>query len=486
MGMKIALFNVSGRLSTDGSRLISALLKRAGHRVNSVFLARPEPLEYEPHELEPLDEILKDADLVMIAVYSSYAIRAVQVTNFVKKRYPGMMVIWGGPHCINQPELCLHYADAVCFSEGDQVVVDLVNKMEAGIDYLGTPNMAFNVDGSHVVNHVLSPFLDLDNLPFYDYNLDDQFLLDRGLFQMTKERLKERLAGYPYYIPILWSLTSRGCPHECSYCNNCRYITMFGHNTMRFQSVDRVIDELKHTIERLDFFELIGFGDDDFFIRPAKQVEEFAKKYKREVGLPFGIAVSARTHSKEKTEMLLDAGLRAIQMGVQSGSQRILDEVFNREISIPRTKEVIHQIEPYLESHDLDFFLDFIIDNPYETRDDIIQTYRYVLDLPPPVKLNIFFLAFFPGTPIYDRALSDGIIEPFDEKAFRFYTRSHITYQKNYETFLILLFGYLRRHPRLWQYVPTVVLRALGSRPVRTVASMFGKSFYSFLCTIVQ
>ena len=484
--MKITLINVSGRLSSDGSRLISALLKRADHHVNTIFLARPEPLEYEPDELEQLGDMLKETDLVMIAVYSSYAIRAVQVTEFVHNKYPGMKVIWGGPHCISMPELSLRYADGVCFSEGDQVVVDFVNKMEEGVDYINTPNMAFNDRGSYVVNKVLPPFSDLDSLPYCDYNLDDQFLLDRRLSKMTKEIIKERLAGYPYYIPILYFLTSRGCPHQCSFCNNIRYITMFGRNTMRFQSVDRIIDELEYTLKHLDFIEFLGIGDDDFFMRPKIFFEDFAKKYKKKVGLPFGIAVSANTYNREKIEILLDCGLKAIQMGVQSGSQRVLDEVYNRKIKVSKTRDILHQIEPYQKTHSLDFLLDFIIDNPYETRDDIIQTYKYLLDLSLHVRINIFFLSFFPGTPIYDRALKDGIIEPFSEKTFRFYTRGRIRYQKNYETFLILLFRFLRRQLILQRYMPSFVFRVLGSSLIRGIASIFPKSFYAFLSKIVQ
>ena len=484
--MKITLINISGQLSSDGSRLISALLKRADHQVNSIFLARTEPIDYETDELEQLDDILKETDLVMIAVYSSYAIRAVQVTQFVHKKYPGMKVIWGGPHCISMPELSLRYADGVCFSEGDKVVVDLVNKMEKGVDYINTPNMAFNDRGSYVVNDVLPPFSDLDSLPYCDYNLDDQFLLDRRLLKMTKEKVKEHHAGYPYHLPILYFLTSRGCPHKCSFCNNIRYIAMFGRNTMRFHSVNRIIDELKYTLEYLDFFEFVGFADDDFFMRPRKHFEDFAKKYKEKVGLPFGIAVSANTYSKEKMEILLDCGLKLIQMGVQSGSQRILDEVYNRKIKVSKTRDILHQIEPYQKTHSLDFLLDFIIDNPYETRDDIIQTYKYFLDLSLHVRINIFFLSFFPGTPIYDRALKDGIIEPFSEKTFRFYTRGRIRYQKNYETFLILLFRFLRRQLILQRYMPSFVFRVLGSSLVRGIASIFPKSFYAFLSKIVQ
>ncbi len=484
--MKIVLINVSGQLSSDGSRLISALLKRAGHQVKSVFFARQEPLEYEPRELELLDEILKETDLVMLAVYSSYSIRAVQVTEYTHKKYSGLKVIWGGPHCVSVPDLALRYADGVCYSEGDEVVLDLVNKMESGKNYLDTPNMAFNVNGSQVVNDVLPPFSDLDSLPYYDYSLENQFLLDRELFPLTKEKLRERHAGFPYYIPMLYTVTSRGCPNKCSYCNNCRYVTMFGHNSMRFHSVDRVIEEIEYILGQFDFFRLIGFADDDFFMRPKNQLVDFAKKYKRTVGLPFGVALSAKTYSKEKLEILLDSGLKLVQMGVQSGSQRILDEVYNRNIKVSKTQQVVHQIAPYKKTHGLELFLDFIIDNPYETKHDILKTYQYLLDLPAHARVNLFSLAFFPGTPIYERALQEGIIEDFSEKTFRFYTRSNIRYQKNYETFLILFFRFVSNNPTLQMYISKSVMRFMGTSGVRVLASIFPKKFYALLCNKIQ
>ncbi len=493
--MKITLFNLSRTMSSDGSRLISALLKRAGHTVKTIFLSRTTSSIYEADELRQLGHILGDTDLVMIAVYSSYVARAILVTEFIHAEYPGVKVIWGGPHCISVPELSLCHADGICFSEGDQAVIDFVNKMETNQDYTDTPNMAFNINGSFVVNEALPPFSDLDSLPYYDYDLKDQFLLDRDLFPMTKEIIRKRHAYYPYNKPTFFFLTSRGCPNRCSYCNNSRYITLFGRNSMRFLSVDRIISELEHTLNHLDFFELLFFSDDDFFTRPMNQIEDLAVKYKQKIDLPFIITTSANTYRKEKMEPLLDAGLKCIQMGVQSGSQRIIDDVFTRNVKVSKTREAVRQIVPYKKTHDLDLLLDFIIDNPYETRNDIIQTYDYLVDLPLHTMINIFYLAFFPGTPIYDEALKDGFIEPYQEKSstFKFSTREgiRVRYQKNYEMFLVLLIRQLRLrcldHQSRWrEYIPGSVFRFLGSRPIRAMASLLPESFYEFLCLKMQ
>src|SRR4030042_655804 len=120
--MKIGLVNVAGRLATgDGSRLISALLKRDGHRVTSVYLSRTEPLSYARSELA-----------------------------------------------------LLH---GVCCPGGGGAVPELGARLERGGDWKGTPNFAF-LEGGHVVkNTVLPPFRDLDGLPYYDYDPEDQHLL---------------------------------------------------------------------------------------------------------------------------------------------------------------------------------------------------------------------------------------------------------------------------------------------------------------------
>lgn len=484
--MRILLINVAGQLSSDGSRLISALLKRANHRVQTVFLARLEPLEYSLKELEALDDLISEAGLVLLAVYSFYAFRAVQITNYIHQRYPGLLVIWGGPHCISAPELSLQYADGVCFSEGDQAVVDLVNRIANQENYLSTPNMAFNVNGNSVINPVLRPFTDLDGLPNYDYDLEDHFLLDRSLFPISKKIFQERSAGYPYYVPILYLITTRGCPHNCSYCNNCRYLAMFGRNRLRFYSLGRILGEMEQILTHFDFFQLIGFGDDDFFFRPKQEIREFAEQYKKRIGLPFGIAISATTYKKEKLNLLLSAGLKVVQMGVQSGSQRVLDEVYHRRIKVSKTKDVVGQIAPLLKSKQLDLLLDFIIDNPFENPDDIIQTYNYLVELPFEVKANFFYLAFFPGTPIYDRALQELIIKPYSEQGFRFFTRGQIRYQRNYEMFLVLLVRYIQRHPR-WRFVlRRSLLRTLGRNWARGIAAAFPASFYDRLIKKIQ
>ena len=483
--MKVLIINVSGRLASDGSRLISALLRRDGHQVSLVFMSRPSPMLYAEEELAALDPLLRQADVAMLSVYSSYAVRAIQLTDHIHARYTGMPVIWGGPHCVSVPEVGLAHADGVCFSEGDEAVPELVNSMERGADWRATPNFAFMKDGKVARNRVLPPFKDLDSLPYYDFSLSGHFLLDRELIPMTLERLKERSADYPFRVPTFYFTASRGCPYTCSYCNNIRYISLFGPSAIRLHSVERVISELEYQLSSLGFIGFIAFSDDDFLLRPMSQLEEFAEKYKKRIGIPFGVMFSARSYRRDKLDILRSAGLTMVQMGVQSASPRVLEKVFNRRIDAPSVLKATRDISLYSRKG-VKLYLDFIIDNPYERRLDIIQTYNFIRHLHPSVKVNLWYLAYFPGTPLYDRARADGLIDGLHQSAFRPYTRSRLRYQRNWEMFLVLLARYLRRIVKKKSTTLDALLWVLGTKPVRMLMSLVPGSVFATAGRAVQ
>jgi anaerobic magnesium-protoporphyrin IX monomethyl ester cyclase len=480
----VTVVNVSGRLSTDGARLVSALLKRAGHEVRNVALTRVDPMLYQRSELEILNPLLDGAGAFLLSVYSSYAVRAAQVTNWMHRCFPGVPVFWGGPHCISVPRLGLAHADGVCFSEGDEAIVDLIDHIARGADWSTIPNFAFKVDGNEVKNRVLPPFRRLDSLPYYDYEFEGHWLLDRTLVPMSREILKDRLASWPLRVPTFYYMTSRGCPHNCAYCNNCRYQALWGTSAIRLQGVERSIAELEYQIRRLGFIEFVALADDDFFVRSRDQIADFAERYRQRVGLPFGVAFSAQTWRKDKLEPLLDSGLLVVQMGVQSGSQRVLDAVYRRNVSVVKTRDVANQLSSFADR--LNLSLDFIIDAPWETREDCYQTFRYILGLPPGIFVNLFFLACFPGTPLYDRAVAEGIIDPESQWYGRPSARSRLRYQRNWETVLILALRLLRLAIRKRSTAVSLSMQVLGSCPVRLVMGLLPGEFFSALARLIQ
>jgi radical SAM superfamily enzyme YgiQ (UPF0313 family) len=240
------------------------------------------------------------------------------------------------------------------------------------------------------------------------------------------------------------------------------------------------MDEVEHTLTRMPFVERVLFGDDDFLIRPVAELEEFAARYRKTVGLPFAVCLSANTYRREKLDVLLGCGLKIAQIGVQSGSQRVLDEVYDRGVRVDKARQVIRETAPLLAKQGGLVLCDFIIDNPYETEDDVLATYRFLVDLPHEAFVEVFSLVFFPGTPLYDRALADGHIRAFDPSAFREYTSAAALYQLNYAMLLIRILEALRE-ARVHSRVSRRLLHALAARPVRRLMRLVPRRMMGWL-----
>ncbi|MEZ4602864.1 MAG: hypothetical protein R2861_05490 [Desulfobacterales bacterium] len=91
-----------------------------------------------------LNPLLDKAQMVLIGVYSSYVLCAIQLTEYIHKN-SSLILKWYGedPIVLPAPEMGLEFADGVCFSEGDEAVIDFVSKMDNGEDYYNTPNIGF-------------------------------------------------------------------------------------------------------------------------------------------------------------------------------------------------------------------------------------------------------------------------------------------------------------------------------------------------------
>lgn len=463
--MKILLIYPNNRISGDGFRLIAAILRKEGHSLIIVNIPKAPAGEISGNELRLLADLGAECELVLMNVYSLHQHHAEIITNYLKENRPERQVIWGGPHCISAPENSMEYADGVCYSEGDIVIPQFVQLLEAGDSaYLQTPNMAFKINGEVKINPLIPLVDDLDSLPFSDYSFENEWVLDQSLIPVTAEVFLKYSPHHPFKRATLSHLSSRGCPHRCSYCNNIRYLKMYPRLKIRRQSVDRLMSELKYMVGQIPDAQYLIISDDDFFIRPEAEIKEFVDRYNKEIGLVCAFGLSADTITLKKVSHLLDLNHPPfIQMGVQSGSQHVLTNIFDRSIPISKINKAIHILLPNIKSGQIKLLCDFIIDNPYETRADIIETYKFIAHLPKKVFVNLYLLSFFPGSTIYDRALQDKLILPDDKYFARSYQERVIRYQVNYETMLLLTWESLQFTRRL----PYWLIMLPASRPIR-------------------
>jgi radical SAM superfamily enzyme YgiQ (UPF0313 family) len=132
---------------------------------------------------------------------------------------------------------------------------------------------------------------------------------------------------------------------------------------------------------------------------PTKVIKEFSTLYKAEINLPFAVfGVIPNYVDEDKLAILLDAGLNRIRMGIQSGSENIL-EFYKRPTPINRIREATVILNKYKKFMIPPAF-DIILDNPIETPADTRATLDLLHAMPRPFTLNVFALRVIPNTTI--------------------------------------------------------------------------------------
>jgi radical SAM superfamily enzyme YgiQ (UPF0313 family) len=389
--------------SSHAMRIFHPLLKQRGHEVHSVFFKDAFTYCYPTQQEEDMvvDLIAEiKPDVLAVCVWSTYFQLAARLTKRVKERC-GAVAIWGGIHAQVKPEQSLEYADIVCRSEGEYVLAELTDRIGLDQDYSDLRGCWVKRGGEIVKNAPRLLINDLDALPLPDFSPEGKHYLGAAEWVDPRKWETELLA---YDIMMV-----RGCPFECTFCihNYTRKVTVGLGKYIRRRSVDHCIREMKEAVRRRPNIKTIAFSD-DIFAPPKPWLEEFCARYKQEIGLPFIMFTFPRMVDEERIKLLRDAGLWCATMGVQSGSERIRRECYERETT---DDEIVAACE-VMARNGVERNLDFIGDNPYEDESDRRATVNLLLRLPKPFYFNYFSLTYFPGVDLTDRALRDGFIKP--------------------------------------------------------------------------
>jgi len=411
--MKVCLISTSTFPSDQGLRTLSSCLEEAGHEVLMIFLPLVEDYmrRYSKKELQEIYNKTKNSELVGIGSMESTTGRAKQLIDlFQEKNIP---IVWGGPHPTFFPEKCFDMCDIIAVGEAEEAIVELANKMGKGEDITNVKNFWIRKDGKEYKNPVRAPPNDLDVLAQPDMDIEDQWILERGRLIPFEER---------HFAGMLFFQMERGCPQACSYCTNniLRALYEDKADLLRTHSVDYVINFFKKIKHKFPSIKTIDIRDETITVRNIEWLREFSKRYKKEVGIRMKCLAEPATMSfgdvsDEKIRLLVEAGLTDIIIGIQSGSDRLNKEVYNRFITAKHVLECAKIINKYKDK--LTVMYDIISSNPYETNEDIIETIRLLQKIPKPYFLSVNNLIFFEGTPLYKKAMEDGLIKTYNDTA---------------------------------------------------------------------
>ncbi len=395
----IALISLYG-VENNGIRSISSVLKKEGFNTYLIFFKRwlnndiHLPTEKEKKILISLLKELK-IEIVGISFTSPFFKISKDITRYIKTAL-SVKVIWGGIHATVEPERCLESCDIICRGEGEYAMLDFAKAYANGSTLEGIRNICYRKKGEIIFGEMRPLIQDLDSLPYRDYGGDNKFFIETGLQNMDPLVNTRELRIF----------ASRGCPFNCSYCYNSIFRKLYSNQKYyRIKSVESVMSEIEHALSKFNKIRKIKF-DDDTFVFPKGWIKEFCKKYKNRIDLPFEILYNAECLDKGVLKELKAIGLRGIQVGIQTGSKRESEEIYNRSLPV----EKIRQFAYVSKDLKLDTVYDVILDNPLASLEDKEALISFLLSLPRPFNLFLYSLTIFPGTELCEIMLKKGLI----------------------------------------------------------------------------
>lgn len=362
---------------------------------------------YGPAEIDRIAGGLAGADIIALSSMTGFADLTRAVISRVRRISPGAFVVWGGVHPIIYPEDAIRAdVDAICTGEGELAFEELLDCFARGVDHTATRNFWFKNNGEirrNPFRPLLSPE-EMETLPFPKYG-GEEWMYRRGK-GFTPLVLSDYLDNNGLAYPAIWSI---GCPFRCTYCGNTVFIANDpNYRRIRHTSPAYIIGEVRHARAVHPHLSTVLFHDDSFMAIPMRELETFAVQWRDQIGLPFVVYGMIPTYVKrEKLEILTWAGMHRVRMGIQSGSERIL-RFYCRPTTVARIERAVDSIAEFSRYH-INPAYDIIVDNPIETRQDVIDTLELVYRMPRPFTLNVLSLRVIPNTVLEKQLREEGV-----------------------------------------------------------------------------
>ncbi|MCB2187962.1 MAG: radical SAM protein [Deltaproteobacteria bacterium] len=410
MPVRFALISTSEDLSGLSSRLLSAHLRGLGQETRLIYLPSPGPgRRVSPAAAQAVARLCRDADYVGQTVFTSDYYLAGQLAGALREQSPARL-IWGGIHPTVRPAECLAHADGVAVGDGEKLLAALA----AGQDFHGIPGLRTR-ENQAINRGPAAPTPDLDTLPAPDFSFQGHYLVDPQegwaaplTFELWARRQHQNytdLAGRPriYYR----TMTTRGCPFNCTYCSNGVYQGLYGPRHFRARSLEQVLAELAMVRAAHPQVELIHFTDDNFFSRRQAEIARFAELYRRDIGLPFYAVGHPANLTPAKLDSLLAAGLVRLSLGLQSGSRTTLRR-YGRNTPLSVAANAVKLLESHRRAGRLlPAKYDVILGDPLEPPRETARSVAFLAGLPG--RFALHSLLFLPGTALAQEARLAGL-----------------------------------------------------------------------------
>lgn len=367
-----------------GISYISAVLRHAGFSTDLVVL-RSENQQASLSLMAEKMQTCRPSIVAFTCVSSQYPFIR-RVAEMIKHQWPQVFLILGGPHVSLNAEDCARAPfDALCIGEGEYPMLDLAQKMSASAGVSGIPNLWLAKGDGGFERNPTRPFIqNLDELPFPD-----------------RDMWLPWIDASDCDPPSI--LLGRGCPYLCTYCCNHALRRLAEGKYVRTRSSSSIVREIEHVRTRyLNGRTYIYLEIETIGVSKNWTIElcEALRQHNATLSSPIRYHVNFRIDKKSLDpaifRALASAGCCRINIGLESGSERVRREILRRDYS---NEDFLTAVK-MARDHGLEINLFNMVGIPGETPPDHMETVRLNRDVRPNLSYTSIFFPY-PGTELH-------------------------------------------------------------------------------------
>jgi len=308
--------------------------------------------EFSPKQFE-LELKTFDPQIVGISVLTLNFLFGTLIAKLTKQYNQEIIVVMGGVHATMLPEECLAHCDVVIRGEGEETFWEIVKKRQ--LDSID--GISFRRNGMVIHNKPRMPIRDLDGLPFPAYHSSE-------------------VKKYECF-PEWGVMGSRGCPYQCIFCSSPK---MWG-NHLRLRSARNIVEEIEH-LHRMFGINRIVFFDDTLNIPQRRAFEICNEIIRRGLHTKMSFACQMRANKQlvsfELFKKMSEANFIRVELGIESGSQRVLDSIA-KSLKVDEARRAVNLAHMAGIPTVVGFFM---VGSWDETPIDVLKTWLFVLTTP--------------------------------------------------------------------------------------------------------